>query len=219
MEFFNGVILANPITAAIAGLAMFAMTIGTVVNVLNQLNENQLKDAQNSIDEANKNQEEIDKKIELITKIEELNEKYKQGEISRAELRQEGDKLIEQYGLEEKTLDELISKHQGLANAIKEERTAAAEEGYDSAKEEIEAAASRIEHTRTLNGRKGIGHYDVELSREKSNEEVQRILEESGMENISNGTVPLYAFRASGKDANSANSIVALYDQISKASE
>jgi hypothetical protein len=61
----------------------------------------------------------LNKQEELTTSLEELDRKYKTGQITRTELKSSVQELIDKYGLEGQAIEGLIKKYDRLDEAAK----------------------------------------------------------------------------------------------------
>ena len=155
--------VATGIGAVVAAISL--ATSGLIAyNQAIQENRQAQIDLNNAIIEnQHKNQEEIDKKQELLIAVKDLNEEYENGQITRADLRSEIDKLCDQYGIEETYIDDLIDKYGSLAEGIRQARIEAAKQKQDSLQTEFESTKRNVEQSQA--GRKlSVGYTVTDLT-------------------------------------------------------
>ena len=146
--------LSKAATGVLGGITAIITVIGLVTNAM-QENQKAIIDANNKIIESeNKKQEEIAKDKELIASLEELNQQYKNNEISRSDLKTAVEDLIDQYHLEEAAANSLRNSYTSLNDEIERMSRATAKEGRESAQRELLAAESNITEKAT----EGAGH-------------------------------------------------------------
>ena len=135
-------IIATNVFLALAAAAASAIAI--TVNAIKAFDEAKIKLANESIEEENKRQEQIASNKQLYKSIEDLNEKYKQGQITRLQLRSQIEDLIDQYGLEGQAIRNLAGDYDALHNSIKQQNISNLEQGIRSANKEKSAAEDLI---------------------------------------------------------------------------
>lgn len=140
-EFLGMTIAVNPIFTIAAVVAGAVAALGILNSALEQARENEIKRQQAIIDDQNKTQDQIKAHEQLYSSLEQLNQQYENGQITRTELRDTIDDLIDQYGLEGEAAESLKNNYNNLEEAIKGVRAAQAKELAKSAKNEREAAA------------------------------------------------------------------------------
>lgn len=140
-EFLGMTIAVNPIFTIAAVVAGAIAALGILNSALEQARENEIKRQQAIIDDQNKTQDQIKAHEQLYSSLEQLNQQYENGQITRTELRDTIDDLIDQYGLEGEAAESLKNNYNNLEEAIKGVRAAQAKELAKSAKNEREAAA------------------------------------------------------------------------------
>ena len=150
IQFLNTTLSFNPFALLIAGAVAAVTAIGAFIKAADEANKKLIESKQAKIDAENKKQEEVETNKQLLTSLEELNKKYKDGEITRSDLKSTIQDLIDQYGLEGKAADDLAHSYDNLANYIKTAREKAAQKAAVSADREL--AAARKEVTATAKG-------------------------------------------------------------------
>ena len=138
--------IGGPITIAI-GVAAAALEIFSAkAKAQRQKLENEIVQYQKDIDKENKTQEQIEANKELYKSLEELNTKFKEGQINRYQLSNEIESLIEQYGLEGEAVESLKNNYDDLTESLlglkQEDLTAQ----LKSVKKQREAAESALEN-------------------------------------------------------------------------
>ena len=132
--------LAGPITAAVVGITLLISVIGMVTSAIKQNREEMIKAKQEQIEAQQEKQAAIEKNQEMIDSIEELNNKYRNGEITRSEMIGSIKDLIEQYGLEKDAIDQLVKSYNNLQGYISKERAEKAMQAAISANKEMDNA-------------------------------------------------------------------------------
>lgn len=133
-----------------------------------------------TLEQIKNEQELIKKHQELYQAIEDLNEKFKEGEITRASLKEEIAKLCDQYGLQQEEIDKLIIKYNNLSDAMKAAKMDAAQEALNQANEKAETAMNIARDVQSAEGDKFRFRKGYVDNTDKS---VQQILEKYGFEN------------------------------------
>ena len=122
--------------------------IGGLISAVNQYNEQQKKAAselrKNAIQRNNKLLEELEQQQKLCDALDELNQKYKQGEVSRADLVSQIDKLCDQYKLENINVRELINDYENLEEAILAVRKAGNQKSRQAAGANLTIATNQL---------------------------------------------------------------------------
>ena len=140
----NAIMATNPFVAIAAAVTI---AVGAILAYNKAIEENRKATLENSrtiIDEENAIQDELQSHNELYNSLDELNKKYHQGIISRAELRNEIDNLAEQYDLEADKVKNLKQHYNDLKQAIIEYRIEEAQEKQSSIENEKEAAQDAL---------------------------------------------------------------------------
>lgn len=124
------------------GIAITAVVsaIGIFNKVLDQNHKKLIKQREASIENQNKIQDQITKQQDLISSIEDLNEKQHSGEITRANLRAEIDNLLKSFDLEDERVKQLKGSYEDTTKAIKQMREESLKKNVDSTTDELEAA-------------------------------------------------------------------------------
>ena len=216
LNFLNTTLSFRPAVGWIAGITAAIAVLGIFLERANQANEEFIKLKQSEIEDENKKQEEIQTNRELIKSLEELDKQYKNGEITRLDLKSAVEDLIDQYGLEGAAADKLSQSYSNLIDYIKEARLQMAQEGHASADQELSFASNEVNATArgkwNDNGRLTANNrYELILGTGRMPQEIQQILEEAG--GIKGSQSPFMRFNI---DFNT-ESIVNLYDRLDKA--
>ncbi len=136
--------IGGPFTIAI-GVAAAALEIfSATAKAQRQKLENELKQLQESIDEENKIQEQAQANKDLYKSLEELNEQYKNGQVTRYQLYNQIDDLITQYGLEGQAIDTLKNKYDDFNVSILGLKSANNQELLNSAQRQVESATKAV---------------------------------------------------------------------------
>lgn len=144
VQLLNTTLMLNPFVAVAAGVIALVTAIGSLVKAADEANKKLIESKQAEIDAENKKQEEIENNKQLLTSLEDLNKKYKDGEITRSDLKSTIQDLIDQYGLEGKAADDLAHSYGNLADYIKQTRETAAKEAKESADQELKDARGEV---------------------------------------------------------------------------
>lgn len=134
----------NPVTAAIGAIAI---AIAGVMLAFNAYQENLQKTIEKNkelIQSEREKQKELDSELDFADKVQELNEQYKQGLITRAELKKSIVDLGNQYGLENEAIKQLISNTDRLTEAIKKQRLEKLKEKAESSDEQWDKSQQNI---------------------------------------------------------------------------
>ena len=133
--------LQNPIVPLIALLAAGVTWTLAMADAAQKARKQRIEEAKTRIDEQNQKQEQIEKNKELCKSLEDLNQQYKEGQITRTDLQGSISDLVSEYGEQGKRIETLISQYHDLNKAIKESRRESAEEGVKSAEQEKKDAS------------------------------------------------------------------------------
>lgn len=113
-EMLNASMLANPVTAVLAAVAVLATAL-LVLNKAQKEHEKRLEEARQKRVEDNKEKlQEIGANQELLKSYEELNKAYKQGEASKDDLLKKGLEVAEALGIEDAQVLALIGDYDTL---------------------------------------------------------------------------------------------------------
>lgn len=151
--------LGGPITAAVVGITLLIGVIGAVTAAIKKNHQELVKEKQESLEQQKEIQNEIDKNQQLISSIEDLANKRKNGEITRSESIASIKELIEQYGLEKEAIDELAESYDNLSGYVAEQRAEAAKEAAEAAQQR-QADAEFLLHDKADNSKYGIDYGD-----------------------------------------------------------
>ena len=145
VQLFNGALYATPTALWTAGILAAITAIGLLTNVIEEHTRAKIEDNNTTIDDANNVQQRVESQRELITSLEELDQKQKNGEITRFQLKSSVQELIDSYHLEKDEVEALTTSYSNLTNAILEYRKAKAEEAMQAADDEKRAATENLE--------------------------------------------------------------------------
>lgn len=215
VDMFGKVIAINPLLIFIATLTAAVTAIGAVAKALDEANEAAIEFNKTNIQESNKKEQQIKKNKELYTSLEELDKKYQQGEITRAELKSSVEDLVSQYDLEEQSVKRLTDSYDNLNDSIKVQREKAASVGLENAKERRNYATNQIKLTARGdtfdNGSKVGDNYVLDLGLGRNvNPITRKAFHEAGMTVDSNGN-------AIFQTAYDEKSIIEMYEKIDAA--
>lgn len=219
IQTLNGVLLVNPFVAAAAAI----MTVVTALNIWSSAAEEarkaQIELNNTKIEDENKIQERVESERELFKSLDELDQKYKEGEISRADLKSSIQDLVGQYDLQEGAVTKLTSSYTNLHDAILETRKEQLENAKKSAEREKETAEEQVKYAANNDyggfvTQGAATRYSLEigtgLSYTDEKDAIYQSLKESGAEG-SFGSI------LSFNTDDDINSIIALYDKVSEA--
>ena len=223
LQALKTALLTNPITAAIVAFTALAGVLGMVAKAAEEARKAQIQENNATIDEANKKQQQLAKNQELYESIEQLNKKYKEGQISRSDLKSGVEDLIQQYGLEGEAADRLRQNYDNLIQTLKELKAENAEQKLQSSKQQYKAAEDNLKKSfdpsynknaslsveNDENG-KLTSRYKLTVAPYGSSQQVQDILKEAGFEN-ENGFATISA------DYNNMTDMVNMYHTVQKA--
>ena len=214
---FGTTLAISPIGLWVAGITAAITALGFFINQANEANKAAIEFHKTNIEEANKKQQQINKNKQLYTSLEELNQKYKQGEITRAELKSSVEDLVSQYDLEESSVKKLTEGYDNLARAIKEERQQAASQGLENAEVKKTQASELIKDTAEGSvwdaGRKSGKRYILDLG-------LGRNVQKATREEFLNAGMYLDENEIGTFATNfDTKSILEMYDKISEAIE
>ena len=147
VQLLNTTLMVNPYVAVAAGVLALVTALSALANVSEEARKAAIEQGQATIDAENKKQEEIESTKTLLGTLQELDEQYENGEITRSDLKSTIQDLIDQYGLEGEAADDLAQSYNNLAEYIKKARGQAAQEALESAKREKIAAESNLFNT------------------------------------------------------------------------
>ena len=133
--------LGGPMTVLIGLLAAGVAWTLAMADAAQKARKQRIEEAKTSIEEQNQKQEQIEKNKELYKSLDDLNQQYKEGQITRTDLQGSITDLINQYGEQGKKIETLIGQYHDLNKAIKESRRESAEEGVASAEQEKKDAS------------------------------------------------------------------------------
>ena len=183
--------LAGPITVAIGAFVLLTSVIGGVNSYLEKQREELNAERQAQIDEQKEKQASIEKNQEMIDSIEELNNQYRNGEITRSEMIRSIKELTEQYGLEKDAIDQLVKSYNNLEGYTSKERAEKAMQAARSASIELDNANQLLldaaNHVDNKLGYKQGNQYSIKFGPNKKADEgleqqVQKILQENNLD-------------------------------------
>ncbi len=215
----NKTLLTNPIFLVVAAFAALVAVLSQVKKGMQQANKEAIENAKTNIDEQNKIQQEINSRKQLYNSLDELNEKYKNHQITRTQLKQQTAQLVSQYDLEKSAVQELTSNYDKLGEAIAKQRLEDAKAASKSAQEEKRNAITQVQETGNGIGNKTtIGISSATQSDKKILDLVSGLKEvnitaQQGAQAIGTTTYRMLEL------GDSAQEIVASYDAVSAAIE
>ena len=136
--------LGGPITAAVVGITLLIGVIGAVTAAIKKNHQELVKEKQESLEQQKEIQNETDKNQSLLVSLEEIDNKRKNGEITRSESIASIQELIEQYDLEKDAIDKLIDSYDHLSEYILEQRTKNAKQASEAAQQELADATELL---------------------------------------------------------------------------
>ena len=152
-------ILLIPLVVAIAGLMAFK-AVGD--NRVKQA-EAQLQANKKVIESENEKQNQIKKEQSVRKQVEALNEQYKKGIITRAELRDKTRELQQKYKDESKQIQKLIKDYKNLGTAAEQAKKKEANDLEKSTRTEHDTAANSLDRKmETMHVRVGLGNWTGE---------------------------------------------------------
>lgn len=195
IQFLNSVITITPFGAFVTAALAAVTALGFLINKNKQARKAQIEHNESVIQEANTLQEQLSRNQELYKSIEELNQKYKEGQITRSDLKSGIEDLINQYGLEGDAADRLRNNYDNLIQTLKELKAEDAQKKWNSSKEQYEAAKDNLKKSldpgynknaslsveNDENG-KLTSRYKLTIAPYGSSQQVQDILKEAGFE-------------------------------------
>lgn len=104
------------------GIALGVAALSIYLNHLKKVHEELIEFNKTQIQTAQSQQQEINSREQLYSSLEELNQQYKNHQISSAELKSKTQQLCEQYDVEYDKLQKLIEQYGSLEAAIKHAR-------------------------------------------------------------------------------------------------
>ena len=152
----KAVMLDNPFV--VIATAIVAV-VGAIAAITKAMEENRKATIENSraiIDEQNAIQDKINSNRELYNSLDELNKKYSQGTISRADLRNEIDNLAEHYDIEINRVQYLKSHYKDLRETLIQLRLEEARRARSSTNTEQNAAKEALLATAKGMGKEGL---------------------------------------------------------------
>lgn len=163
------------IVLAATAIASIAFAIGEAEKAKKQA---RIEANKSLLEEQKAEAEQINKQQQLYKAISAINDKYQEGNITRAELKSEIQKLCDQYGLEQEQIDKLTDKYGNLTQAMKAAQLQAANQALNNANEQAETAMNIARDTQTAQGDNFVfrqGYYD------NTNKDVKAIAEKYGL--------------------------------------
>ena len=198
IQLLNGVLLINPFVAIAAAIMGVVTALSIMTSSAEEARKAQIELNNTTIQEANTLQEQLNKNQELYKSIEELNQKYKEGQITRSDLKSGIEDLINQYGLEGDAADRLRNNYDNLIQTLKELKAENAQKKWDSSKEQYEAAKQNLMSSFEAQGRRGVKvsvdenyqtKYALSFGSNRMSDEAKEILSENGFLQQNNGTI------------------------------
>ena len=217
--------LANPFTLAIIGAVAFIATLAGVQSALKKMHEQYIKDKQEQLEKEQEFQEKISKNNQMLDSLEELNEKYKQHEITRSQLKTATEELIQQYQLEKEVVDELSHSYDNLTDFIIKQRLANAKKEEDSLEREkesadalLDAAAEDSEYSKTQAGTTSQRISIKKSTNAQAQEKLSKILSENTKDFTELGSGN-FAFQTGDLVHSKAEDYIAKYESIMQLKE
>lgn len=140
-----GSVLGGPWGIVAAAITVAVGALSTYIEYQKAANKAAIEANNVRIEEQHKNQEQIDKKQELLIAVKDLNKEYENGQTTRAQLRNEIEKLIDQYGIEQEYIDQLIDRYGSLTEGIRQARIEEAKRKQESFNTEFKKAKENVE--------------------------------------------------------------------------
>ena len=164
------------------GVAIAGAAIAGTVSAGNAEEEKQKQeDNTKKIEKENEKQEELRSQDEAFNKMKELNEEYKNGTISKSELRSQTMDLVNEYKLEGDAINSLIAGYGDYEEAVKNAKLQQLEELDASIKREKSAASDNLTQDSFVSEGKGYtfgGKYGVDVETGFVSKESQEYLRE-----------------------------------------
>ena len=183
VQLLNTTLMLNPFVAVAAGVLALVTALGALANASEEARKAAIELDQATIDAENKKQEEIESTKTLLGTLQELDEQYENGEITRSDLKSTIQDLIDQYGLEGEAADNLAHSYDNLAEYIKKAREEAAAEGKASAERELAAAQDEVYQTAKSNGgSESLGTYSLNFGSGFTTRDEPKVIQEKMMQ-------------------------------------
>ena len=170
---------------AIIGAVIAALSLA--FSAYQNYKENIQKAREETIKSAEDKQEEVEKNRELSSSLDEVIQKYQEGNATREEVAEAADELITKYDLESERINLLTGNYERLTEAIKEKQKQEEQENYASQKN-AESAYRRnlfdagIEKTQKL--RPGASTKDEIVIDEEFEDRFINAIEQTGMSGL-----------------------------------
>ena len=146
-QALNAAFYSSPIGWIAAAFMALVTVLGIVASATREARKEAIQLDKANIQAADKTLEQVESNKELYALLNNLNQQYKNGQISRAELSSSIDNLISKYGLEEDAINKLITKYGNLQDAIKHAYQASLEQGIKAAQDKKKSAEDLIVST------------------------------------------------------------------------
>ena len=140
IRLFNTVIQLNPIMAAITALTALAGAYSLVTGIMQEKRRVAIDEANATIENQKKVQEELKSNKQLSDSLKELQKKYEDGQLTRLQLKNSVEEIIQQYGLQSEAVDRLRDSYLQLNGAVKNFDIQLSKESTRSLKAERDAA-------------------------------------------------------------------------------
>ena len=140
IRLFNTVIQLNPIMAAVTALTALAGAYSLVTGIMQEKRRTAIEEANATIENQKKIQEELKSNEQLSDSLKELQKKYEDGQLTRLQLKNSVEEAIQQYGLQSEAVDKLRDSYLQLNGAIKGFDVQLSKESTRSSKAERDAA-------------------------------------------------------------------------------
>lgn len=143
-EEFKASLLSNPFTAIAIAILAVVTAVFTLTQALKKANEELGRVSGENISKENSIQQELQQYKELYKELEQLDNRFKQHQISRISLKHTVEDLIDQYQLEGEAADKLRKNYDNLAEGLKEVREETANSLLTSANKQLADAENLI---------------------------------------------------------------------------
>ena len=217
LQILNKTLLINPATFWIAGIMAAITALSSFIKYFDEANQKAIEADQKAIEQQNAIQQTLKTNKDFYKALEVVNKKYKQGQISRVELKNSVIDLCEQFEVEDSIINKLTNSYGNLTEAIRQQREEDARTGKESAEKEISSARDEVTKTArgkvTDNARKVGDQYQLTINYGGVQmDEPQKLV--NYLKNIE-GVQSFGKYLRFSTDFDT-ESIVELYDQLSK---
>ena len=144
VQFFDKALTLSSFGAFLIAATAIISILNAVANGFEEANRAAIQNNNETIENAKSKQEQYEKNKELYDSLDDLNQQYKDGQITRNQLKTSVENLVEQYGLEDDKVKDLIESYGNLEEAVRKARGKSAEENLKIASERRIAAEDNI---------------------------------------------------------------------------